>query len=105
MGAKTCFFDRAECTFLGECMGCDRFPGTEEAKALVTAKQDPVESLVKARDVTQIDPSQYVARVVLQWDDAIYALGPSPDVAIAMADFEFRKAYDFAVRYHEFITN
>lgn len=104
MGAKTCFFDRAECTFLGECMVCDRFPGTDKAKALVTAKQDPVESLVKARDVTQIDPSQYVARVVLQWDDAIYALGPSPDVAIAMADFEFRKAYDFAVRYHEFIT-
>lgn len=104
MGAALCFFDNTPCDHMGDCLPCDRFPGTDEAKALVAAKQDPVESLVKARDVTQIDPSQYVARVVLQWDDAIYALGPSPDVAIAMADFEFRKAYDFAVRYHEFIT-
>ena len=64
----------------------------------------PREPLVKARDITQLDPGQYVARVVLQWDEAIYGMGPSPEVALAMADYNFGEAYNFAVRFHEFMT-
>ena len=99
-----CFFDGDECLTSGACLECVRFPGAEEATAKVAQKTDPREPLVKARDITQLDPGQYVARVVLQWDEAIYGMGPSPEVALAMADYNFGEAYNFAVRFHEFMT-
>lgn len=108
MGAKTCFFDRAECTFLGECMVCDRFPGEDKARELVNearAKEKAErEKIVKARDVTQLDPSQFAARITLQWDEAIYGYGSTPDKALHAVEEKFLEMYGFAVRYHELIT-
>lgn len=102
--AMTCIFDNAPCESLGECMACTRFPGEEAAGIIKAGKADPLEALIKERNCLQIDPSQYAGRVVLQWDDAVYGYGPTPDIAMAQADYKLREMYDFAVRYHEFMT-
>jgi hypothetical protein len=54
-------------------------------------------ALVKARDVTQLDPSQFAARVVTQWDEAAYG---TPDDALRNAEAAFVEWYNFAVQYH-----
>lgn len=89
---------------MGDCLPCDRFPGTDEAEARVQARADPKEALVKARDVLQIDPSQYAGRVVTWWDEAVYGYGRTPDAALNDAEAAFVERYNFAVQYHEFVT-
>ena len=108
MGAKTCFFDQADCTSMGECLACDRFPGQDKAREMVNeakaAEKAKREMLVKARDVTQLDPSQFAARIVLQWDEAVYGYGKTPDEALRHAEAAFVERYNFAVQYHEFMN-
>ena len=108
MGATTCFFDQAACNFMGECLACDRFPGEDKAREMVNesrAKEQAArDALVKARDVTQLDPSQFAARVVTQWDEAVYGYGPTPDKALHAVEEKFLEMYGFAVRYHELLT-
>ena len=99
-----CFYDGGECAAGGECRTCLRFPGEEAAGIIKAGKADPLEALIKERNCLQIDPSQYAGRVVMQWDDAVYGFGPTPDIAMAQADYKLREMYDFAVRYHEFRT-
>lgn len=108
MGAKTCFFDQADCTSMGECLACDRFPGQDKAREMVNEsrarEQAARDALVKARDVTQLDPSQFAARVVTQWDEAVYGYGKTPDDALRNAEASFTERYNFAVQYHEFMS-
>lgn len=108
MGASLCFFDSAACDRMGECLVCDRFPGEDRAREMVNesrAKEKAErEKIVKARDVTQIDPSQFAARIVLQWDEAVYGYGTTPDLALHAVEEKFLEMYGFAVRYHELIT-
>lgn len=108
MGQALCFFDLEACTAGGECLQCDRFPGEDKARELVNearAKEKAErEKIVKARDVTQLDPSQFAARIVLQWDEAIYGYGSTPDKALHAAEEKFLEMYGFAVRYHELLT-
>lgn len=108
MGRALCFFDLEACTAGGECLQCDRFPGEDKAREMVNesrAKEKAKrEVLVKARDVTQLDPSQFAARVVTQWDEAVYGYGKTPDEAMRNADSAFVERYNFAVQYHEFIN-
>lgn len=106
--AALCFFDLGECASQGECLACDRFPGEQAAEKALAAKKDleaaERESLVKARDVTQLDPSQFAARIVLQWDEAIYGYGTTPDKALNAAEEKYLEMYGFAVRYHELMN-
>ena len=102
--STTCFFDGMACGSMGDCLPCDRFPGTDEAKSRVQAKADPKEALVKARDVLQLDPSQYAGRVLTWWDEAVYGYGTTPDSALSAAEDKFLEMYGFAVRYHELLT-
>jgi len=103
-----CFFDLEECKDSGECLHCPRFPGEEAAEKAIQAKKDleaaEREALIKARDCTQIDPSYYGGRVVLQWDEAIYGFGATPTQAMVAAETEFKDKYAFAVRYCEFMN-
>ena len=108
MGAALCFFDNTPCDRTGDCLPCDRFPGEDKAREMVNeakaAEKAKREMLVKARDVTQLDPSQFAARIVLQWDEAIYGYGSIPDKALHAVEEKFLEMYGFAVRYHELIT-
>lgn len=108
MGQALCFFDNKACTSMGECLVCDRFPGEDRAREMVNearaAEKAKREMLVKARDVTQLDPSQFAARIVLQWDEAIYGYGHTPDKALRHAEAAFVERYNFAVQYHEFMS-
>ena len=108
MGQVLCFFDNKACTSMGECLVCDRFPGEDKAREMVNesrAKERAErEKLVKARDVTQLDPSQFAARIILQWDEAIYGYGSTPDKALHAVEEKFLEMYGFAVRYHELLT-
>ena len=108
MGQALCFFDNKACTSVGECLECDRFPGEDKAREMVNesrAKERAErEKIVKARDVTQLDPSQFAARIVLQWDEAIYGYGKTPDEALRNAEAAFVERYNFAVQYHEFMS-
>ena len=108
MGRALCFFDLEACTAGGECLQCDRFPGEDKARKLVNearAKEKAErEKLVKARDAAQLDPSQFAARVVTQWDEAVYGYGKTPDEALRHAEAAFVERYNFAVQYHEFIN-
>ena len=108
MGAALCFFDSTPCDRMGDCLPCDRFPGEDRAREMVNesrAKEQAVrDALVKARDVTQLDPSQFAARVVTQWDEAVYGYGKTPDAALNAAEAAFAERYNFAVQYHEFIN-
>jgi len=103
-----CFFDLEECKNSGGCLHCPRFPGEEAAEKAIQAKKDleaaEREALVKARDCMQIDPSYYGGRVVLQWDEAIYGFGVTPQQALDVAEAELKDKYAFAVRYHEFMN-
>lgn len=105
MGQALCFFDNKACASMGECLACDRFPGEDKARKMVNesrAKEQAVrDALVKARDVTQLDPSQFAARIVLQWDEAVYGYGKTPDEALHAAGEKFTEMYNFAVRYCE----
>lgn len=106
--AALCFFDKTACDRMGDCLACDRFPGEDKARELVNearAKEMAErEKLVKARDVTQLDPSQFAARIILQWDEAIYGYGSTPDKALHAVEEKFLEMYGFAVRYHELLT-
>ena len=108
MGQTLCFFDLGDCANTGECLSCNRFPGEDRAREMVNearAKEKAErEKIVKARDVTQLDPSQFAARVILQWDEAIYGYGSTPDKALHAVEEKFLEMYGFAVRYHELIT-
>ena len=108
MGASLCFFDKADCTSMGECLVCDRFPGEDRAREMVNEarakEKEARDALVKARDVTQLDPSQFAARIILQWDEAIYGYGSTPDKALHAVEEKFLEMYGFAVRYHELLT-
>lgn len=105
MGKAFCFFDLEACATGGECLQCDRFPGEDEARKLVNEKRagerKAQDTLIKARDVTQLDPSQFAARIVLVWDEAVYGYGTTPDKALHAAQEKFLEMYAFAVRYHE----
>lgn len=90
----TCFFDRAACTSMARKM-------VNESRAKEQAARD---ALVKARVVTQLNPSQFAARVVTQWDEAVYGYGKTPDDALRNAEAAFVERYNFAVQYHEFIN-
>ena len=108
MGAVLCFFDNTVCDRMGDCLQCDRFPGEDRAREMVNearAKERAErEKLVKARDVIQLDPSQFAARIVLQWDEAIYGYGHTPDKALHAVEEKFLEMYGLAVRYHELLT-
>jgi len=108
MGAVLCFFDNTVCDRMGDCLQCDRFPGEGRARELVNeakaAEKAKREMLVKARDAMQLDPSQFAARIVLQWDEAIYGYGSTPDKALHAVEEKFLEMYGFAVRYHELLT-
>lgn len=104
MGAAMCFFDSAACDRMGDCLSCDRFPGEDKAKEMVAKERTKDrDALVKARDVTQLDPAQFAARVVTQWDEAVYGFGSTPDKAMTDAEARFVERYDFAVRYYDFM--
>ena len=108
MGQALCFFDNTVCDRMGDCLPCDRFPGEDRAREMVNEsrarEQAARDALVKARDVTQLDPSQFAARIVLQWDEAIYGYGHTPDKALHAVEEKFLEMYGLAVRYHELIT-
>ena len=109
MGAALCFFDNTVCDRMGDCLPCDRFPGVDRAREMVNeAKAEEKakrEMLVKARDAMQLDPSQFAARIILQWDEAIYGYGHTPDKALHAVEEKFLEMYGFAVRYHELINS
>ena len=108
MGQTLCFFDLGDCANTGECLSCDRFPGEDKAREMVNeakaAEKVKREMLVKARDAMQLDPSQFAARIILQWDEAVYGYGKTPDEALRNAEAAFVERYNFAVQYHEFIN-
>ena len=104
MGQTLCFFDLGDCANTGECLSCDRFPGEDKAREMVSKERTKDrDALVKARDVTQLDPAQFAARVVTQWDEAVYGYGKTPDKAMNDAEARFIEMYDFAVRYYDFM--
>ena len=108
MGQALCFFDKTACDRMGDCLSCPKFPGEDKAREMVNeakaAEKAKREMLVKARDAMQLDPSQFAARIILQWDEAIYGYGSTPDKALHAVEEKFHEMYGFAVRYHELLT-